>query len=358
MSRMDRTTLELLPDATVVVAADGIVTAANQLACRLAGRADLEGRKATDVLPLFDEVGQDWWACMAPLSGDARLAPRLPETDLVLRTDARNRPVTLTAARMAGDRGEVVQLVLSLRKAELRARRDANRSELISTVSHELRSPLTSVRGFTKTLLDKWERFTDEQKQHMLRTVIEDADRVTRLLSELLDVSRIDAGQLRLRRQMVAVPTVVDRVVQRFAIVDEERPIQSVVPHDLERLYADPDKVEQVFTNLVENAMQYGAGQVEVRARELDASVEFCVADEGDGIPPGQMPYLFAKFSRRAGERRSGTGLGLYISKGIVEAHGGRIWAAAGEGGGTRFLFTLPKGGLELAGIGREGRGS
>ncbi len=351
---MDPATLDLLPDPTVVVGADGTVRSANDLACRLAGlaRADLEGRPAAEVLPLADEVATDWWACVAPLSGDARLIPRLAEADLRLRTRAgRDRPVTVTAARTPGPDGQVALLVLSLRRADRRARRDANRSELVSTVSHELRSPLTSVRGFTKTLLDKWDRFTDAQKRQMLATVNEDADRVTRLLGELLDVSRIDAGQLRLRRQMVAVPQVVDKVLQRFSLADEERPLRSVVPPDLTRLYADPDKVEQVFTNLVENAMQYGTGRVEVRATELEDAVEFCVADEGDGIPVGQMPYLFAKFSRRAGERRSGTGLGLYISKGIVEAHGGRIWAADADGEGTRFLFTLPKGGLELAGI-------
>jgi len=350
---MDRTTLELLPDPTVVVSGDGVVQAANLLACRLVGlaRGDVEGRAAKEVLPLADDVAADWWECVDPLGGDARLAPRLAEADLQLSTAGRQRPVTVTAARTAGPDGRVERLVVSLRRADRRARRDAVRSELVSTVSHELRSPLTSVRGFTKTLLDKWERFTDDQKRQMLATVNEDADRVTRLLGELLDVSRIDAGQLRLRRQMLHVPGLVDRVLSRLALVDEQRPLLSVVPGDLVPLYADPDKVEQVFTNLVENALQYGSGRVEVRATERQGEVEFCVADEGEGIPVNQVPYLFAKFARRAGERRSGTGLGLYISKGIVEAHGGRIWVGDADGEGTRFLFTLPKGGLELAGV-------
>jgi hypothetical protein len=117
------------------------------------------------------------------------------------------------------------------------------------------------------------------------------------------------------------------------------------------RLYADPDKVEQIFTNLIENAMKYGEGQVSVSARVHDEAVQFTVADQGAGIPPSHLVHIFTKFFRRPGERRTGTGLGLYITKGIVEAHGGRIWAQSEQGQGSRFHFTLPRGGLELAGI-------
>lgn len=355
----DRATLDLLPDPVLVADPSGCVATANGLAARLLGipGAELTGRHAADVCPLRDETQSDWWTCARPFDGDARVVSRIPEADLWLTTPSGTvRPVTVTAARIPDPTGAVGLVVVSLRRAERRQRLDAARSELVSTVSHELRSPLTSVKGFTKTLLAKWDRFSDDQKRQMLATVNEDADRVTRLLGELLDVSRIDAGRLRLRRQMVDVAAVVDRVVARLGSVDDGRAVEVVSDPDLPRLYADPDKLEQIFTNLVENGLKYGAGAVRLQSRTGTETVEFVVSDEGDGIPPGSLVHVFAKFFALAGERPSGTGLGLYITKGIVEAHGGRIWAADPPGGGAEFHFTLPRGGLELAGIGRDHR--
>jgi signal transduction histidine kinase len=351
--------LDLLPDPVVVVAADGTVAHCTPMASRLLGKApeDLVGKLANEVVPLTDEAGLDWWECHQPLSADPRLLPRIAETEVTLTAvDGRSRPVVLTAARHPGSDGHVEWLLLSLRRGERRRRLDAARSDLVSTVSHELRSPLTSVKGFTKTLLAKWDRFTDEQKMQMLATVNEDADRVTRLLGELLDVSRIDAGRLQLRRQMIDLPAIVDRVVQRTRSTSEggERVQHEVA--DLPRLYADPDKVEQVLTNLVENGIKYGAGAVRISALERDELVELLVSDEGAGIETAHLRHIFTKFFRRPGERRTGTGLGLYISKGIVEAHGGRIWAESPPGSGATFHFTLPKGGLELAGVPTPGR--
>ena len=344
--------LDLLPDAVVLVGADGRVLRLNAMASRLLGvpAGEAVGREASAVVRLSDESGTEWWSCVRPLDADARLLPRVPETDLLL-TDAagRQRPVTLTGARAV--HGEA-RLALSIRRAERRRRLDAARSDLVSTVSHEIRSPLTSVKGFTKTLLAKWDRFTDEQRKAMLETVNEDADRVTRLLGELLEVSRIDAGRVQLRRQMVDTAAILRKVVDRAAMQAEDRVVDLHAQDGLPSLYADPDKVEQVLTNLVENALKYSDGAVRVSADVTPDQVTFTVADEGPGIPEAHLTHVFVKFFRKPGERRTGTGLGLYISKGLVEAHGGRIWATSEEGQGAAFHFTLPQGGLELAGIG------
>ena len=207
------------------------------------------------------------------------------------------------------------------------------------------------MKGFVKTLLAKWDRFTDEKKQQMLATVNEDADRVTRLLGELLDVSRIDAGRLQLRRQMIDVPAIATRVADRLRTADEGHDIVVEFADDFPRLYADPDKIEQVLTNLTENALKYGAGRTTIAGTFDDVEATVVVSDEGQGIPAQYLAPIFTKFFRRAGERRTGTGLGLYISKGIVEAHSGRIWATSEVGAGANMHFTLPRGGLELAGV-------
>ncbi|CAN5298192.1 ATP-binding protein [soil metagenome] len=355
--------LDLLPDPTIAVDGTGTLLDANATAARLLGgeRDDLRGADAQSAVRLFDEAGLDWWDCHRPLDADPRLLPRIAELDLLIQVPGgRTRPVLLTGARHADAGGKLALLVLSLRRGERRRRLDAARSELVSTVSHELRSPLTSVKGFTKTLLVKWDRFTDEQRKAMIATVHEDADRVTRLLGELLDVSRIDAGRLQLRRQMVDVEGVVARVLERAGATGPERTrtthqergeerLASDVP-SLPRCYADPDKLAQVLTNLVENGLKYGAGAVTVTVREREEDLLVAVTDEGHGVAAAHLPHIFTKFFRPPGERRTGTGLGLYISKGIVEAHGGRIWADS-TAAGARFSFTLPRGGLELAGV-------
>lgn len=345
--------LDLLPDAVVLVDAAGRVVAVNALAARLlAVQAHAAvGVEASSVVRLEDEAGSEWWSCTKPLDHPASFLVRIPETDLLL-TDAngRQRPVTLTGARHGDGAGPA--LVLSLRRAERRRRLDAARSDLVSTVSHEIRSPLTSVKGFTKTLLAKWDRFSDEQKRAMLETVNEDADRVTRLLGELLEVSRIDAGRVQLRRQMVDPDKIARKVIDRAALHAADRELILELPDSLPSLYADADKVEQVLTNLVENALKYTDSSVRLSAVVTPQEVTFTVTDQGPGIAEAHLSHVFAKFFRKPGERRTGTGLGLYISKGLVEAHGGRIWCASQEGKGAAFSFTLPQGGLELAGIG------
>ena len=330
---------ELLPDPVVVVDGDGRVAHATALAQRLLG-ADPVGRPAAEAVALTTENGADWWSALPSEAVAPTVAARVPEAALTLATTAGPRAVMVTAARheLAGG----VWLVVVLRRAERRQRLDAARSELVATVSHELRSPLTSVKGFSKTLLTKWERFSDEQKRHMITVINADADRVTRLLGELLDVSRIDAGRLQLRRAPIDLEAVVERVAGRAAPGLEDRGLVVDLDCDLPRVDADEDKVEQVLTNLVDNAVRYGAGQVNVRGRAGGGVVRLSVVDEGGRLSPASLGQLFEKFYRQRGERRAGTGLGLYISRGIVEAHGGRIWAESDPGRRTRFHVELP----------------
>ncbi len=279
---------------------------------------------------------------------------RQPERRLLLLAGDEEHEL-LATVRYGRVGGAVHRVVVSLRGTESRERLDRSRADLVSTVAHELRSPLTSVKGFTATLLAKWDRFTDEQKLLMLATVNADADRVTRLLSELLDVSRIDAGRLELRRQVVDVPAAVRRVVAgSVAAGEDESRFRVVVADGLPEMWLDPDKLDQVLHNLVENALRHGDGTVTVRVEPLPAASPespddigpgalVTVVDEGEGISEETAARVFTKFWR-GGARRGGTGLGLFIVKGIVEAHGGTIAAGRSEAGGAEFRFSLPAG--------------
>jgi signal transduction histidine kinase len=237
--------------------------------------------------------------------------------------------------------------VLSLRGSEQRERIERSRADLVCTVAHELRSPLTSVKGFTATLLAKWGRFTDDQKRVMLETVNADADRVTRLITELLDVSRLESGRMEVHRQLVDIPDRVRKIIAgRVACGEAEDRFRLEAGDGLPETWLDADKIDQILVNLVENAVRHGAGNVTtvVEPAEIDgdAAVAVSVRDQGEGIAPDVAPRVFRQFWR--GKRRGGTGLGLFIVKGLVEAHGGTITVQRAPGGGAEFRFTVPAG--------------
>lgn len=339
-----------LPDGLVVADEHGRVICFNAAAARItAAPAERAlGRRLDTVLPLEDLKGRRWWQLTDPYGGLAIRAGQ-PERNLLLPG---GREV-LVSARYVRSRptGPVRRVVVSLRDTEARRRTERSHAELIAIVAHELRSPLTSVKGFTATLLAKWERFTDEQKQLMLETVDADADRVTRLIAELLDISRIDSGRLELRRQPVDIGAAVGRHIQAHVAAGQSADRFLLrVQHPLPDLWADPDKIDQVLSNLLENAVRHGEGTVTIdiapsasprnRQNGEHAATSVTVSDEGPGIPEESMNRVFTRFWR--GSKRGGTGLGLYIVKGIVEAHGGTITVGRAPSGGAELRFALP----------------
>jgi len=340
--------LDEVPDGVVVADETGQVVAVNSVAERLAGIVADEaiGKHIEEALPLYDATGRPWWTCTDPYGGLPTRSGQ-PERALAL-PDGRT---VLVTARYVRDRplGQVIRLVVVLRSTGTRERQDRESSELIATVAHELRSPLTSVKGFTATLLAKWSRFSDDQKRLMLETVEADADRITRLITELLDIARIDTGRLQLHRQVVDLHAVVRRQVAALAAtgVPAERLRMHVDP-DLPELWLDPDKIDQVLGNLLENAVRHGAGTVTIAVEAVPGGAAVTVTDQGSGIPPELAARVFTKFWR--GNRRpGGTGLGLYIARGLVEAHGGTIDVDRGPEGGAAFRFTVPAGTPDFA---------
>jgi PAS domain S-box-containing protein len=341
-----------LPDAVIVLDSQKKITGWLGAAERLFGWNEQEvlGSDINECLKPRDENGNR--GCIGPCEPGRLLSivKRMPEYEVLTSTkDGGELWVGLSCSFDRGSNGRVGRLVVVARDASKRKRIDLEKSEVISAVSHELRSPLTSVKGFTSTLLNKWDRFDDDTKKHLLATINSDADRVTRLLGELLDVSRIEAGRLQLRRQLLGIDEVAERVVSRIQPQSEEHVLKLNLPPQLPEVFADPDKVEQVLTNVLENAVKYtDRGVVEVTGAADGDHVLVSVADQGEGIPEEQRQSVFGKFFRRLGDRRdnpTGTGLGLYISKGLVEAHGGRMWVDEAPGGGAQFTFTLPTSG-------------
>ena len=346
-----------LPDGLVVADQCGRIIIFNRAAERLTGirAGQVLGTELPGALPLADTEGRCWWQQSRPYDG-LSIRTRHPERSLYL-TDGTELLVTigyLRDPRRSGPRagwqydpGAVRRLTITLRSAEQRARIERTRADLVSTVAHELRSPLTSVKGFTATLLAKWPRFTDDQKRTMLETVNADADRVTRLITELLDVSRIEAGRLHLHREPVDIAARAAKLVAgRVAAGESESRFRIEVAGDLPEVWLDADKVDQILANLIENAVRHGAGTVTTVIESAlvhgEPGVAVSVRDQGPGIAPEFAPRVFRQFWRA--KRRGGAGLGLFIVKGLVEAHGGSITVAQAPGGGAEFRFTMPAG--------------
>ncbi len=249
--------------------------------------------------------------------------------------------------RSADELGELAdqfnRMAASLQRLE-RARRD-----LVADVAHELRTPLAGLAGYLEGLLDGVLEPTPELLGRMRREV----RRLERLVEDLQELSRVEAGRVELRRRATAVDELLEVVLARLRpqFLDKGVHLSVEVPADLPRVLADPDRVAQVLTNLLGNALQYtpSGGQVTVRAWAVDGEVAVSVTDTGIGIPAEHLPHIFERFYRvdrsraRAG---GGTGIGLTIARGLVELHGGRIWASSpGPGRGSTFTFTLPRAG-------------
>lgn len=285
--------------------------------------------------------------CIGRLAKDKELTitKGTPEREVltVTRTGA-TLWVGVTSSFERAPGGAVVRTTAVMRDIGRRKRIDLAKSEVISAVAHELRSPLTSVKGFTSTLLHRWDRFDDDHKKHLLATINADADRVTRLIGELLDVSRLEAGRLPLSRRMISLDDITSRVVERIRPRADHHEIDFNFPEPFPKVFADSDKIEQVLTNLVENAVKYTkGGRIRVTGALQEEMVLVSVSDQGSGIALEHRFQVFHKFFRERGQAQNpGTGLGLYISKGLVEAHGGRIWVENGTDRGAIFCFTLP----------------
>jgi PAS domain S-box-containing protein len=236
------------------------------------------------------------------------------------------------------------------RKRAEEARRDADlmRSEFVSNISHELRTPLHAVVLSTSLMLDGEVPDPGVQKE-FLTTIAEQAAHITGLIDNLIDVSRMESGQFEIRKEAIEVGDIIRgaiRDIQTLASSDSLA-IVANIPDALPRVEADGNLVRQVLTNLLSNALKFSdkGGQITVQAEAGPSDITIRVSDRGAGIPEDKIPHLFAKFYQVNGSSTravGGSGLGLFISKQIVEGHGGRIWAESEVGKGSDFCFTLP----------------
>jgi two-component system sensor histidine kinase KdpD len=241
---------------------------------------------------------------------------------------------------------ERVQLADTAQAADVEIETEKMRNALLSSISHDFRTPLASIIGATSSLLsDDAKAIPEAQRSALLQTVLDEASRLHRLVDNLLDLTRLSAGTLPLKRQWVALEEIVGAVLNRLRVALEGRQVQVDLPEDLPLVHADEVMLEQLLFNLVDNAQKYTppASAIRISAQALRGEIVVSVRDHGPGLPPGEEARVFDKFHRGRNEAaQSGFGLGLTICRAIVEAHGGEISARNLADGGAEFRFTLP----------------
>ncbi len=255
--------------------------------------------------------------------------------------------LSVTEAVMRDPVGSVAGRIFAFRDISADRLVEQVKSDFVSTVSHELRTPLTSIYGFAETLLRQDVMFGEEERQTFLRYIASESQRLTAIVDTLLNVARLDTGDLQVNLVETDVRDVVGQVLESMTAGNGHRFVVDL-PDEALVARADPEKLRQLMAILVDNALRYSpdGGTVTVGAVRRQNTVEVTVADEGIGIPQSDQEQIFRKFYRGAdAELRAGaggTGLGLFIARGLVTAMGGRIWVASREGEGSRFAFELP----------------
>jgi two-component system sensor histidine kinase KdpD len=230
--------------------------------------------------------------------------------------------------------------------AEILRRTDELRRALLNAVSHDFRTPLASIVASAGSLLQEDVAWTEEERRDFAQAVVDEAQRLNRIVGNLLDLSRIEAGTLRPEKGWYDLGVLVEEVVGRLRPLTARHQVLVDVPEDLPVLLLDYVEIDQVLSNLIENATKYAPPDTEisVSVRKRDRELVVAVDDRGPGVPSTAVAHLFDPFYRIADgtPRPAGLGLGLAVAKGLIEAHGGRIWVENRPGGGARFAFTLP----------------
>jgi two-component system sensor histidine kinase KdpD len=230
-------------------------------------------------------------------------------------------------------------------QARLEVEAERLRTSLLSSLSHDLRTPLGVITGAASSLRERGEHMSAETRRELLDSVLTESERMNRLIRNLLDMIRLETGSLEVQKEWQPLEDTIGVALFRMDERMKEHPVEVKLPPDLPLVPIDAVLMEQVFINLLENTAKYtpAGSPVEITAKAELGVVQVTIADRGPGLPPGEESRIFEKFFRGAGaEAGKGVGLGLTICRGIVTAHGGRIWAEARPGGGMLMHFTLP----------------
>ena len=278
--------------------------------------------------------------------------PLTPNATLYVEGDLQREkgmplPIGITYAPLLTQEGRLLNIIATIRDITRFREAEEIKTTFISVISHELKTPVALIKGYVGTLRRDdavWDRSV---VQDSLAVIEEEADRLTELIENLLDASRLQAGALKINLADVALENLVRRTVEHFQTQTKKHAFVVDLPKDFPVILGDEERLEQVFNNLLSNAIKYSpeGGEIRISGQMRPEQVIVCVSDQGPGVAPEDIPHIFDRFyrSQQATRNTKGAGLGLFLARAVIEAHGGRMWVDPKPGVGARICFSLPR---------------
>lgn len=278
--------------------------------------------------------------------------PLTPNATLYVEGDLQRRqnlplPIGITYAPLLTPDGRLLNIIATIRDITRFREAEEIKTTFISVISHELKTPVALIKGYVGTLRRDdavWDRSV---VQDSLAVIEEEADHLTELIENLLDASRLQAGALKINHADVSLEALARRIVERFRTQTSKHTFSMDLPADFPVIMGDEDRLGQVFNNLLSNAIKYSpdGGEIHIGGQVRPEQVVICVSDQGPGVAPEDIPHIFDRFyrSQQATRNTKGAGLGLFLARAVIEAHGGRIWVDPKPGVGARICFSLPR---------------
>jgi signal transduction histidine kinase len=340
--------LDSAPDGILILTHDLRIERSNLAFCRLISQkseglfnqpheAVIKWAKKPQQMTLEQAVAGGW-----PLTAHATL---YVEGDLERSASAPPLPVGITYAPLLSDDGMLLNVITTVRDITRFRQAEEAKSTFISVISHELKTPVALIKGYVGTLRRDDTDWNKAIVQESLQVIEEEADRLGEYIENLLDTTRLQASGFSIKRTDLQIANLVEHIAERFRTQTTKHTITVNLPPSLPVILADEARINQVFSNLISNAIKYSPGGVITISGEVRGSnIIFCISDEGPGIDPNDLPFVFDRFyrSQNAIRQTKGAGLGLYLAKAIIEAHEGRMWIDSEHGKGARICFSLP----------------
>ncbi len=343
-------------DALVDSAADGILILDSNHSierCNIAfekmlgrPRNEIQGKTHAEIIhwahkpegPTLEEAEENGW----PLTPNAFL---YVEGDLA-RPEPPDLPIGITYAPLLADNGTLQNIIATVRDITKFRNAEEIKNTFVSVVSHELKTPIALIKGYVSTLRREDAKWDKNIVRDSLKVIEEEADHLAAMIEDLLDATRLQAGGLTTSLADISLPALAGRLAERFRTQSKQHTIIVDFPDRFPVILADERRISQVLSNLLSNAIKYASdGEIRIQGEVRPGQVIVCVSDQGPGIDPGDIPFVFDRFYRssKAVRNTKGAGLGLYLAKSIIEAHGGRIWVDPKPGSGARICFSLPR---------------
>ncbi len=352
-------TLETVPAALMIFNPDGSVRLRNRAATEVMGIEPQNPELRRNYWDRFKRIAKDGtpmvkerWISSRALNGETIKNEELE----IHHPDGRVFPILASGAPLRNELGHVAGAIVAFQDIARMREVDRMKDEFVSIVSHELRTPLTSIRGSVQLVLDDVNAVADEEHRNLLQIALNNCERLVRIINDILDVSKIESGNLTLRKKAAHVADLIRQSIDVVAgpARAADVALAVAVPANIRPVMVDPDRIVQALVNLLSNAVKFAPSSttVTVTVTGSEQMVTIVVADQGEGIAPENLDRLFRKFQQvdsSSSRRKGGTGLGLAITKALVEQHGGRIFVDSEVNRGTRFSFTLPTASAEDA---------